>query len=72
MEINGAIRLIIKFLLYLIMQKNGANNKPGKKRVLATKKAASASPKSTVLKFKHVPEDELKVSRNSAYTYLVK
>lgn len=55
------------------MQKNDANNKPtGKKRVLATKKAASASPKSTVLKFKHVPEDELKVSRNSAYTYLVK
>jgi len=55
------------------MQNKGAHKSNGKKRILATKKAAVTSlPQPTQLNFKLVTEAELKSSRNPAYTYLLK
>ena len=43
------------------------------KRILATKKVSSNEVrKATPLKFKQISDSELKASRNSAYSYLVK
>jgi len=43
------------------------------KRILATKKLSSTEVrKTTPLKFKQISDGELKASRNSAYSYLVK
>jgi len=54
------------------MKKKATNSKLNrKKRLLATKKAISAFPKSTSLTFKQVSGEELKFSRNPAYSYLI-
>lgn len=55
------------------MSKSSKNKKAQpKKRILATKKAASAADKKQPLTFQEVSESELNESRNSAYAYLIK
>jgi len=55
------------------MGKTSKNKKAQpKKKVLATKKAASVGKINQPLTFKEVSESELNESRNSAYAYLVK
>lgn len=54
------------------MSKSKNKKAQPKRRILATKKAASAIKQFQPLTFKEVSESELKESRNSAYAYLVK
>jgi hypothetical protein len=55
------------------MSKASKNKKAQpKKRILATKKAASAVKQNQPLTFQKISESELNESRNSAYAYLIK
>jgi hypothetical protein len=49
-----------------------SKNKGSKTKVLATKRASSSKERTAPLSFKQVHEKELKTSRNTAYSYLIK